>query len=279
MKLLLVVGMTAGLLLLLGMGQHRLIYFPRSYNAPAPDGVTALRYMTGAGKQVAYFLPPRVAVDGGAPRRLWVVFGGNASLALDWYSFASRFPDDHAGFLLVDYPGFGACEGTPSPETILASTQGAVESLADHLGLPVDKVREHVSLLGHSLGAAAALQYGVGHPARDLVLIAPFTSLRDMARRVVGWPLNHLAIQRFDNRAWLHAVMGKISAPRVVILHGDRDEVVPVRMGRELAGMFPGRVRYVELAGGDHNGIISTAELEIVRAMLGTQPVSQTIGQ
>jgi len=60
-----------------------------------------------------------------------------------------------------------------------------------------------VSLLGHSLGAAAALQAGAVIPARQILLIAPFTSMRAMAKRSVGVPLAYLLRHDFDNEARL----------------------------------------------------------------------------
>ncbi|MCX7013581.1 MAG: alpha/beta hydrolase, partial [Candidatus Sumerlaeota bacterium] len=116
-----------------------------------------------------------------------------------------------------------------------------------------------IAALGYSIGAAAALDYAAGHPIRRLILIAPFTSVLDMARKIVGWPLCNLAVDRFDNRARLDELAARSPRPPVLIVHGDADPVIPVRMGRELARLHPDWIRYHECPGGTHDTIVDAA--------------------
>jgi uncharacterized protein len=251
-----------GLVALLFLFQDRMIYFPRSY-APGElilDGsrVTPIRFRTAEGGQTAFYVRPAGA-GGAFPETLWVVFGGNATLALDWREFAERFPH-RAGFLLVDYPGYGACEGKPGPAAILESTRGALAALAALAGDEGPGAARPVSFLGHSIGAAAALQAGSQIPARRILLIAPFTSLHAMARRSVGIPLAYLLRHDFDNQARLAEILHSPHPPAVTIIHGDRDDVIPVEMGRALAASHPGAVGYREIEGADHNSLIALQE-------------------
>lgn len=271
MKLLIIVGfLVVFFVVMLLIFQHKLIYFPRSYDAnsiaPLLQRVSALEYYTDEGKQVAFYLPPRRESQN-APERVWILFGGNASLALNWQDFAQRYPDERAGFLLIDYPGYGKCEGKASPETILQSTEKAVAQLASYLGIERTHVESHLGVVGHSLGTAAALQFAVRHPVERIVLIAPFTSLRDMACRVVGIPLCYLLLHHYDNRARLSELAARETPPAVTIIHGDNDSVVPVAMGRALSRMFPHMVTYLEIQNGDHNSVLSVAEPQIFAAM------------
>ncbi|MBA3963805.1 MAG: hypothetical protein H0X40_18155 [Chthoniobacterales bacterium] len=41
------------------------------------------------------------------PARVWVLFCGNGSLALDWLPLARRDQNTGDAFLLIDYPGYG----------------------------------------------------------------------------------------------------------------------------------------------------------------------------
>lgn len=250
--------------------QDGLIYLPRKYPADLapllPKGAVTLEYRTGQGDQTAFYRPAKA---GDAPERLWLLFGGNGALALDWKEFVDAYPDDHAAFLLVDYPGYGRCAGAPSPSRIGDNADGAFAALAAKLGQTPESLTARSAVLGHSLGAAAASQFAARHALARVVLVAPFTELRAMARGVVGWPLCWLLKANFDNRARLDEVMARQPAPPVTILHGTDDEVIPVAMGRDLAGRFPGRVTFREIPGADHNGILALAESEIVAAMLG----------
>jgi hypothetical protein len=123
-------------------------------------------------------------------------------------------------------------------------------------------------VLGHSLGAAAALQLASEREVAQVVLLAPFTSMLEMARRTVGRPLAQFLRHRFDNRARLAEVLERFPATRVTIIHGTRDEIIPVSMGRELAASAPDRIEYLELPDADHNSLALFHEEEIYARML-----------
>jgi hypothetical protein len=76
------------------------------------------------------------------------------------------------------------------------------------------------------------------HPPQRMVLVAPFTSLLDMARRSVGGPLSHSRSDRYDNRASLRAVRAH-GLPPLAILRGQNDRLIPNSMGAELAALAP----------------------------------------
>jgi hypothetical protein len=108
--------------------QRSFIYYPRRYptavvQSALSRGVTVIEFQTSQGKQAA-FLYRKVASDH-PPRRLWLTFGGNAMVALDWLDLVREFPDRSAGFLFIDYPGYGSCEGSPNPTHILETSRGA----------------------------------------------------------------------------------------------------------------------------------------------------------
>jgi len=261
-----------GIVALLWFGQDSLIYIRRTYLhdvvAQPPAGCTALRFRTAQGEQVAFYRAPS---SGMAPLRLWCCFGGNGALALQWLSVVDGYPDAQAGFLFIDYPGYGACAGSPSPATILESSDAALVALAAQLQETPVALAARCCVLGHSLGSGAALQFAVRHPIQAAVLVAPFTSLRDMARRSVGWPLCGLLKGDFDNRMRLAELCARPQPPALAILHGDRDEVIPVEMGRALAAQAGVRVRFDEVAGADHNGLVVLHRERLWKAMLAAR--------
>jgi pimeloyl-ACP methyl ester carboxylesterase len=241
--------------------QDRLIYFPQPYPPNAmPKGFEALRFATASGQQTAFL--HRAA---GRPARVWVMFGGNAALALDWVDLVAAMKDPEAAVLLVDYPGYGACEGKASPRAIGESSEAAFVAFAAALGESPLALESRLHVLGHSLGAAAALQFAVNHSPERVVLLSPFTSLRDMARLSVGWPLCWILKGNFDNRARLRELAARPRPPKVTILHGEADEVIPVAMGRELAGLVPG-ASFRALPDMDHNSIVADSS-DLLQAM------------
>ncbi len=239
---------------MLALFQHKLIYHPRSYPTGYQPWKTSslelLRYQTAEGSQTAYYLPP----ENNSVQRVWVLFGGNAGLALDWLGLLAQLSSAGVGFLLIDYPGYGACEGSASPETIRLSTREAVQAWKREFGL---ESQPSWATLGHSLGAAAALQFAEDHPVGRIVLLAPFTSLADMVRHLFGGWLVPLLRHPFENRKPLQMVLERNPTPAILIAHGDRDEVVPVEMGRELATLNPKKIEYLEVPDTGHNDILS----------------------
>lgn len=261
-------AMLALVVLLLGC-QSQLIYHPSAYPAGYEQTLATargmrIRFATQQGAQTAFYLPPR---EGAAtsPKVIWLCFGGNASLALDWLHYLNSW-DASFAFLLVDYPGYGDCEGRPTPESLRENAKAATQALARHLGVEEQLLRPRLAVLGHSLGCAAALMAAEDLDIRRGVLISPFTSMTEMGRIVLGWPLCYLNLHRFDNRRTLRRVASR-SGARFVILHGQDDEVIPVHMGRELAALNTQSIIFDEVADAHHNDILRLAQSRISQAM------------
>ena len=254
-------------LLLLGACQSKLIYFPRAYPAGvterwvAETGGKAIDFSTSQGAQRAWLAGKRQD-----PQHLWIVCGGNGTLALEWSSWLHENAPAGDAWLLVDFPGYGDCEGRPSPARIRESFRELLPMACRELGwsLPADSAK--LRFFGHSLGAAAVLVAASDHQIQHGVLLAPFTSTMEMAHRVVGLPVGFLVWHRFDNRQRLAEIAARGSA-RVILLHGTEDEVIPVSMGRDLAAGQPGLVHLREIAGGRHNTLQESAGPELIRAL------------
>ncbi len=263
-----VVLVVVGVICLILLGcQRSIIYYPRSYSAVERDNAkrfwTEIAYRTGEGRQVAYYIPPP---GGTAPDRIWAVTSGNGSLAMDWLDFAVEFGEPATGFLLIDYPGYGANEGKASPSSIRESSRAALGALAEGLGIPEGERGGKVAILGHSLGAAAGLMLANDVGAERAVLIAPFTTMHEMARRSVGTPLNYLLLHPFDNTKELAEMVER--GGRVTIFHGSHDGLIPPTMGQELAAAYPeGTVAFTLVDQAGHNDIIGRAGAAIREAM------------
>jgi pimeloyl-ACP methyl ester carboxylesterase len=246
-----------------------MLYHPRPYDAGyahalPPDGVE-LHFTTLVGKQVAFYLPR--GADTRLPKRIWVAFCGNGSLALDWTWLVAqdRHPDD--GFLLIDYPGYGKSEGYATIASTRAAADKALDVLANRLRVKPDELESRLNLIGHSWGTAVALDFATRHQVQHIILIAVFTTLREEAATMVGKPVSHLLIENYDNRSALRELSHRSPLPKVDIFHGTDDDTIPIRMSRELAETFPGIVKFHPIAGGDHVSVIGKAANEILAAM------------
>jgi pimeloyl-ACP methyl ester carboxylesterase len=261
-----VAAILIGLLLAAGaiyLLQDRMIYHPRPYGAEAENVSTRplirINYHTSAGDQVAFYAAPAV---GGVPERLWIMFGGNGGLILEYHHLIEQPELANAGILMVDYPGYGYNQGHPSGATIQESANAAVAALAARLDTTPAELLSHAGVIGHSLGTGPALELAVAHPEiRRVLLVAPFTSLYDMCYRVVG-PIAYLLHHNFDNEARLRELSGRNPCPAVAIFTGSQDQVIPVIMSRKLKAEFPW-VTYVEKPAYEHNHIVTDAAPEL----------------
>lgn len=251
-------------LALVGLGslvvlfQERFIYFPVRYSTAQLEqartlGAQEIRFRTSQGSQVAFFCQASETV----PQRLWLVFGGNGDVALGWLGLVRSASGSRTAFLLIDYPGYGACEGRPNPETILENSERAFQAL---LGQKCWTLTAHtLCVLGHSLGGAAALQFAAKHAVRKILVASTFTTMDDMVRAQIHIPLGCLLRHRFDNIVALKTILAQKEVPEIDILHGHADNVVPPRMGRALAALDPRRIKFVEVPGAGHNDIVQMA--------------------
>lgn len=257
--------------------QSKLIYHPKAYQVESETMLRAasgvrIHFQTSQGAQTAYYIPPRTPAPG-LPPTLWLGVAGNASLALDWLWFTAGW-DARFAYLLVDYPGYGECAGKPTPERIRESGTAAVAALAQHLQTTQAELQPRLAVLGHSLGCAAALMAADDLDIRRGVLLSPFTTMTDMGRIVLGWPLCYLNRHRFDNRKTLGRVAARTGA-QFEIFHGTEDEVIPLRMGRELAAAHPQTVKFHAVPGGHHNDLLALIAPEIGQAMLAVTAAAQ----
>jgi len=241
LRLTLTLSVIAGLLLLF---EKRLIYFPsRTYDVtPAQLGLPFEDVTLTAEDGVrlhGWFLPVRAA------RWTFLVSHGNAgnvchrldrTLLLQARLGASVF--------LYDYRGYGASEGSPDEQGTYRDARAAYRWLMERQRVPV----ERLVIFGESIGSAVSLDLALTHPAAALVLEAPFTSVRDMARSTGLFPLAPFVRTRYDNLA---KVAG-LHLP-LLVLHGDHDEVVPFAQGRRLFAAAPDPKRFFAISGAGHN--------------------------
>lgn len=249
-----------GLISLVVLFQDRFIYFPPHYSFAELEeaktiGVQELRFRTSQGDQTAFFWQNEESKT--APRNLWLVFGGNGDVALSWIGLVRDFNGPRSGFLLIDYPGYGVCEGRPNPESILENSESALRALLEQKRWKLDA--GSLSVLGHSLGGAAALQFAAKHVVRRILVVSTFTSMDDMVRAQIGISLGPLLRHRFDNMTSLKTILLQNQIPEIYIFHGEADDIIPVKMGRALAGLDPSRIKFVEIPRGRHNDIVHTA--------------------
>lgn len=146
---------------------------------------------------------------------------------------------------LFDYRGYGRSQGSPSEEGLYEDALGAYDYLTR-----IRLIRpERIVLFGRSLGAAVAAEVASHKPAAGLILESPFPSIEAVAKyHYGGLPVHWLLGAEFR----LIDRLPQLSLPKLVV-HGDRDEVVPLELGRQVFEAAKPPKSFYVIKGADHN--------------------------
>jgi fermentation-respiration switch protein FrsA (DUF1100 family) len=154
-----------------------------------------------------------------------VFFHGNKDSLITAHTVAKPYIAAEYGFLLVEYRGYSGLPGEPSEEGFYADARAYINKL-----IASGVAAKDIILFGHSLGSGVATQMAIEYDVAGLMLLAPFSSLEEMAQlRFPFVPAHYLLLDRFDNDQ-------KVSSLHMPLLvaHGTKDTVVPPSQGKKL---------------------------------------------
>ena len=252
------------------LAENRMIFFPARYPAgewnaeavgardvffDATDGVTLHAWwfeanLPAGGEARA---EPR---DGSA---VLLFAHGNAGNLTGRADHARAFAREGISVLVFDYRGYGRSEGSPDEAGIYRDIDAAFAFLTGEWGIAPGRI----VLLGRSLGSAPASRLSTRVPHAALVLVSPMPSAKRMTRRMFGGlPVDLLIRSRFPVVDWV----ANRSSPLLVV-HGDRDEVIPLAYGREVYEAAAEPKRFLPLLGSGHNDILSVGGRDYVETV------------
>lgn len=146
---------------------------------------------------------------------------------------------------IFDYRGYGRSAGKPTEDGLYLDALAAYGYLVNTRGVRP----ERLILFGRSLGASVAGTVVSQRPAAGLILESPFPSIAAMARtHYLGLPLHWLLSGRFP----LDERLSRVSLP-VLVIHGDRDDIVPIALGREVFAAAREPKSFYVIEGANHN--------------------------
>jgi pimeloyl-ACP methyl ester carboxylesterase len=225
--------------------EPRLAFFPLKGEQATPRdyGVAfeAVEVRTSDGERLRAWW-----IDHPSPRADVLYLHGNGGNLAVWTDILLDVHRQGFALFALDYRGYGLSSGRPSEQGLYRDVEAAVAAFGERArgrGRPV-------IYWGRSLGAAMAAWAARVRPPDGLILESGFP---DVASLLAGSPLAFLArvtSYRFPAAEWVQAFEGP-----VLVLHGNRDSVIPYEQGRRLFDRLPrrDRSRFVTIAGGDHN--------------------------
>jgi len=238
--------------------QRKLMYFPIPERvAPSEVGLSGVEeriIQTPDGERVVAWYG---RAQPGQPTILYF-HGNGGNLALRAERIR-RYLDRGQGILMMSYRGYSGSTGSPTEAANVADARLAYDLLVNEGVAPED-----IILYGESLGTAVAARIAAERPVGGLILDSPFTSAVDVgARHYPFFPVRLLMQDRYEVLPYVE----KIRAPLLVI-HGERDEIVPVDMGRQVyaAANSPKKLVTFPLAG--HNDHALHGSFEAIQAWI-----------
>jgi fermentation-respiration switch protein FrsA (DUF1100 family) len=235
----LVVGGYLAILAIMFFAQRALLYFPeKERTAPAAAGFAAAQEITLTAEDgervLAWHVPPR----GNNPVVLYFHGNGGAlRLRVDRFQkiVAAGF-----GLVALSYRGYGGSSGTPSEAGFLADARAAYDYAA--------RFGQRIAVWGESLGTGVAVALAAERPVTHVILDAPYSSTVDVAADLYWFlPVRLLMKDQFRSDERIRHV----TAP-VLILHGEADDIVPIRYAEKLFALIPGEKRFLRFPEGYH---------------------------
>ena len=227
---------------------NRAVYYPLRY----PDGLWNLQREVAA---TDVWLTARDGVklhtwwiEAPQARMATVFFHGNAGNLTHRIAHMRAIVAAGSALLLPDYRGYGKSDGKPSEAGLYLDADAGYQWLIDQ-GYPP----ERLVIQGESLGTAVAVDLAARQPCAGVALEAPFNSASQVAAGILPL-LGPLIMRGFDSKSKI----GKIRAP-LLIMHGDRDEVIPFKLGQDLFAAAPEPKSFRTIAGAGHNDLLDVA--------------------
>jgi uncharacterized protein len=231
-----------------GGNTNRFFYFP-THDEPATPADWGFRFenvdfkSTDGTNLHGWFIPPRAKQAKGT-----VVFShGNAGSLGYHLGFVMWLAEAGYQVFMYDYRGFGKSGGELDRRGMIEDVKGAFA----YVGARKDVDARRLVSYGHSLGGAksvAAIAEKRVEGLRAVVIDGAFASYQAMAR-VVGGDLGaKLITDEFSPKDFI----GKISGTSLLVIHGDRDLVVPVSQGKQLFDLAKEPKTLFEVKDGGH---------------------------
>lgn len=215
---------------------------PRYAQANPPPGTWVMHRDIEGGKVEAWYCPLPAASDQ-HPAPLVIFFHGNAEVIDQQRNLVQAYHRLGLSVLMVEYRGYGRSAGQPGQAALR-------EDLLHFWPLVTNRPevdRRRVVLHGRSLGGGVAADLSRQVPAAGLILESTFYNTAAVAHEYLA--PGFLCRNSFRTDLAVAAFDGP-----VLLLHGRRDSILPIRHARNLARLSP-RIQLIEYDR-DHNDML-----------------------
>ena len=231
--------------------QERLLFEPDPLLPDDPicnDPDTHERFIDVPGAQlsVAHLKRPN-------PRGVFFFLHGHSGNLKQWFVHLAAFREANFDGVMFDYRGFGKSSGQIESE---AQLHADVSAVWERFAPMYEGKRVVISgqSLGTGLAAGLAAQLCNAGRAPDLtLLVSAYSSMRALAGELYPWVPTQ--VLRYPLHTLEHAA--KLLGP-VMLIHGDQDELIPIRHSEELCtamGKGKCKAELLRVTGAGHSDV------------------------
>jgi uncharacterized protein len=199
---------------------------------------------------------------------------GNAGNISHRVDNVRRLHDIGLNVFIFDYRGYGQSSGRITEAGFYLDAEAAYTVALQHATARNLKL----VIFGRSLGGTAAVHLGAGFSCSGVILESAFTHMAAMARVHFPLPVPEGLLRHKLNA--LEKING-IKAP-VLFVHGDRDDIVPINLGRELFDATIAPKEFMTIQGAGHNDtyfVGGQAYFDKIRDFVSSLPAEGTAQQ
>jgi uncharacterized protein len=174
-------------------------------------------------------------------------FHGNAGDLSSWQFVSDDFTSLDYSFFILDFRGYGKSSGVISEEGFYNDAEAAYQYL-----ITVKKIKpENILIYGRSIGSGVAVELAARHKTKALMLEAPYSSLRTLAREKAPYVFPQFWLKYHFNSI---AKINRVQCP-ILFIHGSKDTLIPAQHSRKLTEAFSGQKQLLIIDGGSHNDL------------------------
>jgi len=154
-----------------------------------------------------------------------LIFHGNAGDLSNRIYKLNELNKLEINILLISWRGFSGNKGSPTEKNLYKDAEAAIKWLNKK-----NVSNNQIILYGESLGTGVAVEMAKKNDFNSIILESPFTSIENSAKIYYPYlPVRYLLKDRYDSISKIKMVKSPI-----MIMHGEKDDVVPFSMGKTL---------------------------------------------
>jgi hypothetical protein len=239
------------------------IFYPRRENNPVPSVPNATNIMIPVDRDISIGCRFYYAEQSG-PNILF--FHGNGEIVSDYDFIAPLYGERGLNLFVADYRGYGFSGGAPTTSSMIHDAHPVFQHFLEFL--KNNHYTGPIFVMGRSLGSASALELGSHHQdhLKGMIIESGFADTLELLH-FLGIPVR--VPQGLKDRIVSNREKIRTSRIPTLIIHAEKDHIIPLRHGKELYESSPAEDRQmVIIPDANHNDLMMVGQRPYFEAIV-----------